>query len=189
MIIGFDFDKIFINTPPFLPDSIVDLLYKGGSHFKKGKKAEELHYRIPNTIEQKIRIISHYPPFRQPLKENIAALNTLCKNKNLRLFLISSRFSFLNKRTDTLLKKYQLNNCFEKIYFNYKNEQPHLFKLKMIKDLNINVYVEDDIDLVLFLADKMHDLKIFWLSKRKETISLPENVIAVKDLRELKKYF
>lgn len=189
MVIGFDFDKVFIDYPPFIPYSIIDFLYKGSLAFRKGKtKNANLHYRFPGEIEQKIRIVSHFSLFRNPISKNIAVLKKISERKNGKTYLVSSRFSFLKKRTDSILSKYNLNKYFDGIYFNYENKQPHLFKELTIKKLGIDTYIDDDLDLSLYLSSRMPQLTIFWVSDgRTQTSILPKNVIGIKDLSELYK--
>lgn len=190
MRIGFDFDKVFINYPPFLPYFLVDFLYKGTSVFRKTTAStSSLHYRFPGFIEQKIRIFSHYPLFRSPIKKNIEVLKNLTGGKSRQAYLVSSRFSFLKKRTDAILKKYKLHNYFDGIYFNYENQQPHLFKEQTIKKLKLDTYIDDDLQLSLYLSKKIPSLTIYWvIDGRSNSPILPRNVIAINDLRELKNY-
>lgn len=189
-IIGFDFDKVFIDYPPFIPYSIVDFLYKGTSVFRKNRTKDTfLSYRFPGILEQKVRILSHYPLFRHAIKENIDVLKKISNKKNGKTYLVSSRFSFLKKKTDAILKKYNLDNYFNGIYFNYENQQPHLFKEETIQKLKIDTYIDDDFDLSLYLSKKIPKLKIYWITdgRSKET-KLPTNITAIKNLRELEKY-
>lgn len=187
MIIGFDFDKVFIDYPPLIPYTLVDFLYKGAVVFKKNKsKNPKIHYRFPGLIEQKIRILSHYYIFRRPISENIKFLKKISGTKKNKTYLVSSRFSFLKKRTEGILERYKLNSYFDGIYFNFENKQPHLFKERTIKNLKIDTYIDDDLDLSLYLAQKMPNLTIYWVRDgRKKEGDLPKNVIAIKDLKEL----
>ncbi len=187
MIIGFDFDKVFIDYPPLIPYALVDFLYKGAVVFKKNKsKSQKIHYRYPGKIEQMIRIVSHYYIFRRPITENIKYLKKISEKKNNKTYLVSSRFSFLKKRTEAILKKYDLDKYFDGIYFNFEDKQPHLFKEQTIKNLKIDTYIDDDLDLSLYLAQKMPTLTIYWVRDgRKKEGNLPKNVIAIKDLKEL----
>ncbi len=187
MIIGFDFDKVFIDYPPLVPYTLVDFLYKGAVVFKKNKsKNQKIHYRFPGLVEQKIRILSHYYIFRRPISENIKFLKKISERKKNKTYLVSSRFSFLKKRTEEILTKYNLNKYFDGIYFNFENKQPHLFKEQTIKNLKIDTYIDDDLDLSLYLAQKMPNLTIYWVRDgRKKEGNLPKNVVAIKDLKEL----
>lgn len=190
MVLGFDFDKVFVDYPPFIPYSVIDFLYKGTSVFKrKNTKKVTIHYRIPGEIEKKVRIISHFPAFRAPIKKNIAALKKISNLKAGQIYLVSSRFSFLKKRTDVVLDKYKLNNYFDGIYFNYKNKQPHIFKEETIRKLKIDTYVDDDLDLALYLSSKIPSLKIFWITEEKaNNLNLPPNIIPINSLNSLIKH-
>lgn len=186
MIIGFDFDKVFINYPPLIPYSIIDFFYKGASALKKEGSKQKLQYRFPGPFEQKVRIATHYPILRHPIKENINALR-LIKKKGYTTYLVSSRFGFLRKRTDVVLNKYKLNKYFNEVHFNFTNKQPHIFKEETIKKLKIDTYIDDDLDLALYLSKKMPNLTIYWISDTKDEIKLPANITKIATLKELLK--
>ena len=150
MTLGFDFDKVFIDYPPFIPYVFVDYLYKGSLVFRKNRtKDVVLHYRFPGPIEEKVRILSHYPIFRHGIKENIESLKRISAKKNYKTYLVSSRFGFLRKRTTALLKRTKLENYFDGVYFNFENKQPHLFKEETIKK-RLEVYHQQTAQLVGF---------------------------------------
>lgn len=145
MRIGFDLDRIFINYPPFVPDSLIDWLYKN-------HQSAKLSYRIPtSTIEIMVRQLSHHAFFRPPMSDNIAFLQKLHREGKHSLFLISGRYSFLHTQTHALLKRYGLSDQFEKVYLNVDNEQSHLFKERIIGQEKINFFVDDDSELVDYL--------------------------------------
>lgn len=158
--IGFDFDKVLVNYPPLIPDQLINWIYK--------KRSKTLKYRFPGTFEQKIRIVSHYPFFRHPVTENINTVKILHKN-NIPVFLISGRFGFLKHRTDVWLKKHALHKYFKEIHFNFNNEQPHIFKDRIIKSLGITHFVDDDLDLLLYLAKHNPTVSFYWFNPSKIT--------------------
>ncbi|MDO8620950.1 MAG: hypothetical protein Q7R31_01580 [Candidatus Levybacteria bacterium] len=177
MNIGFDLDKIFIDYPPFVPDGLIDRLYK--------KRANgELSYRIPSRVEQIIRLISHYSLFRPSIKKNIEIIKKLHRKNTNKYYLISGRFGFLKNRTDEVIKKYKFDKIFNGLYFNFANNQPHLFKQKIIIKLKINLYVDDDLQLLQYLSVKNPKVKFFWLNN-KESRELEDNLFAIKDLSEM----
>jgi len=177
MNIGFDLDKVFLNFPPFIPSRIIDLLYKG-------KTNHELKYRIPSKTEQTIRILSHHPLFRSPITQNLNYLKKLSLKKKNKQYLISSRFGFLKNRTDELIKRYNFDKIFNAMYFNYENKQPHKFKNEIIKKLNLNKYIDDDLQLLEYLIDKHPKTKFFWLNKQISK-HLKRNLFAVKHISEM----
>ncbi len=176
--IGFDFDKIFVDYPPLIPDFIIDKLYK--------KKNHKLTYRFPSYFEQQLRIASHIIFLRQPLINNINALSKISGDKNMDIYLISGRFGFLKKQTNQWLKKYRIDRFFKKTFFNFNNEQPHLFKDRVLKDLGIEKFIDDDLDLLTHLAINNPKSEFYWLSKKnlQKTTYLPKNITQINDLNQ-----
>lgn len=177
MNIGFDLDKIFIDYPPFIPVEIINSLYKQKSN-------GVLLYRMPPRTERMLRILTHYPFLRPPIIGNIQFVERLAKNKKHKYYLISSRFSFLKYRTEIILKKYNLDKIFDDMFFNFKDQQPHIFKEKIIKKLKIDRYVDDDLPLLEFVSKNNPKTKFFWLNKN-QTKSLRKNLFTIRHLSEM----
>lgn len=177
MNIGFDLDKIFIDYPFFLPDAIINKTYK---KIVKGK----LVYRIPSKPETLFRLLLHFPIFRQPIRENITLIKKVSKKNNNKRYLISGRFGFLKKRTNQIVKKYEFDKIFHGLYFNFGNNQPHLFKNQIVKKLNIDLYVDDDVELLKYMAQDNQKIKFFWLNKNSSK-QLTKNLFAIKNLSEM----
>jgi len=177
MRIGFDLDKIFIDYPPLIPDGLIDHLYK--------KKANgTLLYRIPSRPEQFIRQLSHTPYFRPPIQPNIEFLKSLSKQK-YELFLISSRFGFLQKQTLSLMKHLGLDQIFDAMYFNFDNLQPHIFKNQTLKGLSLDIYVDDDIHLLKYVTKDNKKTKFFWLHPTLSTTHLPKEITQIVQLSDI----
>lgn len=157
MNIGFDFDKVFIDYPPFIPDYFFDRFYK-----KKTKKT--LLYRLPSKPEQLFRRLTHLSFLRPVITENLLFLKKLAK-KHHHLYLVSSRFSFLKQATTQIVKRHHFDTLFDGLYFNFKDEQPHLFKTRMIKKLKLDMYIDDDLALLQYVAKKNTTIKLYWLNK------------------------
>jgi len=152
-----------VNKPPLVPKKWLEYLFRG-------KRKNGFHYRYPKTeLEIWLRKLSHFYLFRPPIKKNIEIAKEF-KKQGYKLYLISSRYSFLEKETAVWLKKRELNNLFEKVFLNLDNEQPHVFKEKTIRQLDLDYYFDDDRDMVAFLQLKFKD-KIFWV-KQGETITM-----------------
>ncbi|MBU0569248.1 glycosyltransferase, partial [Patescibacteria group bacterium] len=155
--IGFDLDGVIINKPPFIPNNIIEWLYRSHS-------AKKLSYRYPNTkFEKQVRQLSHHPLLRPPLKSNLAFIRNLSKNKKYKLYAISSRYSFLQSRTEQWFKKNNLEGIFEKVYLNTSDEQPHLFKERILNKLKPDIFIEDDPCVVDYLKDRLGKIKIRYL--------------------------
>lgn len=177
MNIGFDLDNIFISTPPFIPKKIIDRLYK-----KKDNGV--LLYRIPTTPEQIFRHTTHIPLFRPAIKSNLQFLKTIDKESN-KLYLISSRFKFLEKRTEKLVKKFGLHEIFDEMFFNYENLQPHIFKENVIGKLNLDAFIDDDLSLIKHVATNNSKTRFFWLNSDKMNRALSDNIFAITKLEEI----
>lgn len=163
--IGFDLDGVIIGKPPFIPQFILEALVR--EH-----KNKTLSYRYPRSrFERVIRVASHYPPLRPPIRKNIKIIKELYKSKNYKIFVVSSRYSFLEKRTFEWFKFYKLRNFFEEIYININDEQPHLFKEKMIKKLRLNVFIDDDLPLLNYLRKKLQGVDLVYVEDQEEFLN------------------
>jgi len=174
--IAFDFDKVFVDYPPFISSSIIDFFYK--------KNNRKLSYRLPGNFEQRVRILSHYYLFRPPIKKNIEALAKIASNKDIETYIISSRFSFLKKKTNDWNRRNNISKYFSKMFFNYKDEQPHVFKEKILLSEKIDKFIDDDYELVLYLSKRNPNISFFWITNKHPRTKLPTNVVKIKDLYE-----
>lgn len=177
MNIGFDFDKVFIDYPPFFPAKLIDRLYKQRDN-------GVLLYRIPSQPEQIFRKATHLPFLRPPIKENLDFLKSISKKDN-KLYLISSRYKFLEPETNRLIKKYELDKVFDKMYFNFDNKQPHFFKENILKKLHLDMYIDDDFSLLRHVAKTNPATKFFWLNHHDDKQTLAKNIFEIKKLREI----
>jgi FMN phosphatase YigB (HAD superfamily) len=178
MKIGFDLDKVFINTPPLIPNAVINKFYKQRDN-------GVLLYRIPSRSEQLFRKAIHAPFLRQPIQANLAFLKELSNEKKHQLYLISSRFNFLKPETTRLVKKYQLDKIFDELYFNYDNKQPHEFKNEMLKKLKLDIFVDDDLSLVRYVAKNNPKTKFFWYDQQAKGKSVGDNIKAITNLGEI----
>ncbi len=177
MNIGFDLDKVFIDTPPFIPKSIIDRLYK-----KRDNGV--LLYRIPGKPEQIIRALTHIPLLRRPMRENLEFLQRFPKDKN-KLYLISSRFKFLEGQTQRIIKKHNFDHIFDAMFFNFSNEQPHVFKNRIIRNLKLDYYIDDDLSLLNYAAKNNPATKFFWLNGIKAKQAVEKNITKISKLSEI----
>jgi len=173
-VIGLDLDGIIIDRPPGIPKSVIEYLYK--DHSK-----QDLNYRFPSLWEQKIRRLSHLPGVRPPIWKNLKILKNL-KQKKYQLFVISGRFSFLEDLTFAWLNKYQTRECFQEIYLNKNNLQPHLFKEKMLKKIKVNLFIDDDFDTVVYLAQRFPQIQFYYYTENNHHKTDLKNVTKITDL-------
>lgn len=156
--VGFDFDGVIVNKPPLVSKKLIEKLFKG---CKRG-----LHYRYPSSkLEQCVRKISHFYLFRPPFRRNLKVVKELGKKNNYELYLITSRYSFLENETHNWIKKRGLENTFSKLVLNTKDEQPHIFKRNTLKKLKLDYYFEDDPLIVDFLRKETEGLNVVHVSR------------------------
>lgn len=156
--IAFDLDGVIIDKPPLMPRWLIEWLFKGNSKNK-------LHYRFPKTrLEQFIRQLSHSSWLRPPIKKSLEIIKEMAANPRLKLYIISSRYSFLEQKTRQWLVRYLRLKDFTDVYLNIKNEQPHLFKEKILKKIKPDVFIDDDDLLIAYLSLKLKGLLIRFLS-------------------------
>lgn len=188
MRIGFDFDKVFVDYPPLVPDRLVNYFYRYGFHFRT-KKNSRLVYRVPGKFEEKIRLLTHFSFLRPALSENVSILRKVAKDKKNRVFLVSGRFGFLKDKTDELLKRDRLERLFKGIYFNFDNGQPHTFKEKILRKHKISAYVDDDLELLRYLSAKLPFVTFFWITPRNDIVVRRKNIIKIKTLVDFYEWY
>ena len=155
--VGFDLDGVILYNPIRLGRPLV-------TGFKRFiLKKPITHFTIPHTPTQKfIWSLLHKtsffiaPGFNE-LRESVA-------RGDFEAYLITARFDFLKPDLDRWLDRIDAPHLFKQVYYNQKNEQPHLYKQKIISSLNLDYYVEDNWDIVKNLAIKPGlTTKIFWI--------------------------
>jgi hypothetical protein len=76
--------------------------------------------------------------------------------------MISARYESLKTDFDSWVKKIDPDHLFAGYFYNNQNDQPHLYKEKIIKKLGLDIFVEDNWDIVKYLKTGMRT-KIFWI--------------------------
>ncbi|MBP6882677.1 MAG: hypothetical protein KBC15_03960 [Candidatus Levybacteria bacterium] len=176
MRLGFDLDKVLIDYPPFIPDDLINRLYKKNS-------SKNLMYRMPSLPEQIVRQISHSTIFRPPLQDNMEFLKKVAKHN--KVFLISSRFHFLEKQTERITKKLGLDLIFDGMYFNYTNLQPHVFKEEVLGSLKLDKYIDDDLALLTHVSKHIKKTQFYWLDNKSKSQRLPRNITRILEISQM----
>ena len=92
----------------------------------------------------------------------VATLREMARDPRYEFHLITARFGFLKNNLEGWLDRYRVRELFKSINVNEGNEQPHEYKLRIIKKLNLDYYVEDNLDIVMYVKDQVKT-KIFWI--------------------------
>lgn len=94
--------------------------------------------------------------------KGVDLLKELAEDPNIEFHLITARFGFLKNNLYHWLESNDLKKIFRTINVNDKLEQPHVYKLKMVEQLKLDVFVEDNLDIVEYLNGKSKT-KIYWI--------------------------
>lgn len=91
-----------------------------------------------------------------------ALLRQLIRERRIEAHLVTARFDFMRDRLYSWLARHRLAELFSSIHVNERNEQPHLFKERVIERGRFNYYVEDNWDIVRYL-DGRTKTHILWI--------------------------
>jgi len=162
--IGVDLDGVIIGKPFFVPKDLMEWLVRSHNNSKT-------KYRFPKLkAEIYLRKKSHHWLLRPPIRKNLEAIKKLAKKKNIEIYVISGRYGFLKEKTQFWLKKHQIKNLFKAIFINLENEQPHLFKEKILKKLNLDYFFDDDPIIIKHLKIQAKNTKLYLVEKSDEKI-------------------
>ena len=81
-----------------------------------------------------------------------------------------------------LIKRYSLDKVFDEMYFNFDNLQPHVFKNKLLKKLDLDIYIDDDLSLIKYVAPYNPKTKFFWLNQNQINKPLSDNIFAISKI-------
>jgi hypothetical protein len=156
--VGFDFDGVIAYNP-------LRLLRSPYAAFQRrvlGKKG--VHFIYPEgNLQRAIWNLAHEISFFP--SAGFDDLKKLLREKKIEGYLVTGRYSFLEDSLHKWLKKYGAEDLFKEIHINKKDEQPHLFKERMIKKLDLDMFVEDNWDIVQHLNHTKHSpsLAVHWV--------------------------
>lgn len=156
--IGFDLDGVILANPIRVFRSFISTSKR--LHLLPRKELE--FYQPKTALEKQLWLYLHKSSWR--LANGFEVIQTLAHQGKIEAYIISGRFACLEPDTKRWLKKLQDSGAFREIYFNDHDEQPHLFKERMLKKLQLDYYVEDNYDLAKYLRQHQSKVQIWWLS-------------------------
>lgn len=89
-------------------------------------------------------------------------LKQMAGDSKYEFHLITARFGFLKDNLFYWLRKNQLSDLFETVNINENQEQPHEYKERKLNELDLDYFVEDNLDIVMHLQ-KNTDVKVYWI--------------------------
>ncbi|MFH0773398.1 MAG: hypothetical protein V1922_03755 [bacterium] len=153
--VGFDMDGVLLYNPARIVRPIISFIKQIFLHKKK------LKFYYPKTPHEKLfwRLVHKSSIYNAP---GIHEITDLVKQGKIEAYLITARYGFLGKSVERWVKKNKLEKTFKGVFHNSKDEEPHLFKERMIKELRLDMYVEDNFDIVDHLS-KNTPAEILWI--------------------------
>jgi hypothetical protein len=163
--VGFDLDGVLLYNPARIIRPIIAVIK---NTFIKNRRKK---FIIPKTRLQKfIWSILHLSSMfiAMFIAPGLKDIHKLVKEGKIEAYIITARYSFLKYDFEHWKKKLGTKEYFTACYQNEKDEQPHLFKERMIRELDLDIFVEDNWDIVEHLdkkakEDKKHHRRIYWV--------------------------
>ena len=153
--VGFDFDGVIAYFPLRIVRAPISFVKK------KIFKVKKLTFFYPKSpLERFIWVLLH-DTSTFPAK-GINLFRAAVERGEIEAHLVTARYSFLDTHLDRWLNKHQLKGFFTSISINEKNEQPHLFKERMVNKMKFDYFVEDNMDIVEHLSKKT-STKVYWI--------------------------
>ena len=145
--VGFDLDGVILYNPARVARPILAFLRNQVLHKQKKEFyiptspfADWLWYVLHKTS------LAPSPAYKSVIK--------LIKDGQIEAYIITGRYHSLESDFDIWLKKLDATSYFKTCVYNKDNEQPHIFKRKMIEKFGIQIFVEDNWDIVRLLNER-----------------------------------
>lgn len=154
--VGFDMDGVLLYNPARIARPVIaqvkSLLLK--------KKSLRFYY--PKTpLEKYLWFMLHKTSIFKA--SGIGQIKELSEKKLIEPYIITARFDYLKDDFEKWLESIDAHSFFKECIHNKKDMQPHLHKEECIRRLNLDVFVEDNLDIVLHLSKKLPYVKVLWI--------------------------
>lgn len=154
--VGLDFDGVVAYNPFRVVRAPIKWFKKRVLGIKK------LTFFVPQGGWQKWMWIMVHESSVFPAK-GCDLLRSMAEQEEVEFHLITGRYGFLKRRLLKWLESYRLVRVFKTININEEHEQPHLYKEKVITKLKLDIYVEDNLDIVEYLKGRRLVTQIWWI--------------------------
>lgn len=181
--VGFDLDGVLLYNPARLFRPIIALIKRKKIIINRN----HLEFYVPKPgLGQFFWELLHKSSMW--LAPGFNEIEELKKAKKIEAYLITGRFGHLQENYEMWRKKMNADSLFMKSFMNSSDEQPHLFKERLIRELKLDYFIEDNWDIVRYLASRFNQsrqekkaVKIIWLSNIIDfKISYPYKVKSLK---------
>ena len=153
--VGIDFDGVIAYNPFRVARAPISWIKKKILGVKK------LTFFVPkNGFEKWMWTVVHESSILPAI--GISLLKKMSKDSNFEFFLITARYGFLKSNLMWWLEKQGIKEIFKEIHVNDNSEQPHIYKLEKIKELDLDYFIEDNLDIVMHANNKTRT-KVLWI--------------------------
>ncbi len=154
--VGFDLDGVILYNPARIMRPLV-ASFK--SIFLKKKK---LKFYVPQTKHERFMwdLFHKSSLFIAPGFDQI---ETLSRSNRIEPYIITARYDFLKHDFEHWITKMKARDYCKGCYHNKDDNQPHLYKEEMVRRFDLDVFVEDNLDIVRHLSKTFPDKKILWI--------------------------
>lgn len=157
--VGFDLDGVLLYNPARTIRPMVAMVKK---LFKKQKKTT---FYVPQSKPSQLLFhLLHKSSFM--LAPGFDQIRILTQEKLIEPHIITARFDYLKHDFHNWLDRINAKDYFVSWQHNSKNEQPHVYKSRAVKQLELDVFVEDNWDIVQHINQYAHHPKpkVIWVT-------------------------
>lgn len=153
--VGIDFDGVLAYNPFRIVRAPVAYVKR---HIFGERKT---HFYVPRSpLEKAIWTIVHESSVFPAIGTDL--LVDMVKRREIEAHLVTARFSFLEPNLMKWLRRHHMDTLFTSVVINEKDEQPHLYKERVIKAMQFDYFVEDNLDIVAHIQGKTKT-KLLWI--------------------------
>lgn len=143
--VGIDFDGVLAYNPFRVARAPVVYIKRKLLGVKKTK------FYIPTGgIEKFIWTLLHESSILPAIGTEM--LRELVISNYIEAHLVTARYSFLQKSLYRWLERHDMKHLFTSITINEKDEQPHIYKARVIAEKKFDYFIEDNLDIVTHLG-------------------------------------
>lgn len=159
--VGFDLDGVLLYNPA----RVVRPLLKSAK--KLVLQQSKPSFFVPKTGWQETmwQLVHKSSLYRAPGLDDI---HTLVEKKKIEAFIVTARFECLKTDYEKWIKILNNKNTFKQCYANFSNSQPHEYKFKMIDKLDLDVFIDDNWDIVSHVNQSFKSSKqspkVYWIT-------------------------
>ncbi len=156
--VGFDLDGVILYNPTRVARPIISAMKRVVAPNRSGK------FYVPRSgVGKEIWHMLHASSmFIEPGYDRV---KNLVKKNKIEGYIITARYGFLAQDFAKWQQKLEADKYFRDCFYNKKNEQPQMYKQRMIETLDLDVFIEDNWDIVNALVQNPRNKKrrIYWV--------------------------